>query len=89
MRNLLIDFPLSRRHTFKLTRIPFLSVKTRTKAVYKGGVLKPLMKLDLEEGEEVDIEIKSAVKRTYGMFKVDRETAKEIAESEDLSYLDA
>jgi len=47
------------------------------------------MKLDLEEGEVVDIEIKSAVKRTYGMFKVDPETAKEIAESEDLSYLDA
>jgi len=64
-------------------------VKTRTKAIYKGGVLRPLGKLDLKEGEEVDIEIRSAVKRTYGMFKVDPETAKEIAESEDLSYLDA
>jgi predicted DNA-binding antitoxin AbrB/MazE fold protein len=64
-------------------------VKTKTKAIYKGGVLKPLVKLDLKEGEEVNIEIRSAVKRTYGMFKVDHETAKEIAESEDLSYLDA
>lgn len=63
-------------------------MKTRTRAVYKGGVLKPLKKLDLKEGEEVDIEIKSAVRKTYGMFKVDPETAKEIAESEDLSYLD-
>ncbi len=61
----------------------------RTKAVYKDGILKPLGKLDLKEGEEVDIEIRSAVKRTYGMFKVDPETSKEIAESEDLSYLDA
>jgi predicted DNA-binding antitoxin AbrB/MazE fold protein len=51
--------------------------------------LKPLAKLDLKEGEEVNIEISSAVKRTYGMFKVDPKTAKEIAESEDLSYLDA
>lgn len=64
-------------------------MKTRTKAIYKGGVLKPLAKLDLKEGEEVNIEISSAVKRTYGMFKVDPKTAKEIAESEDLSYLDA
>lgn len=64
-------------------------MKRKTKAIYKGGVLKPLRKLDLKEDEEVDIEIKSAVKRTYGMFKVDPETAKEIAESEDLSYLDA
>jgi predicted DNA-binding antitoxin AbrB/MazE fold protein len=64
-------------------------VKRRTKAIYKGGVLKPLAKLDLKEGEEVNIEISSAVKRTYGMFKVDPKTAKEIAESEDLSYLDA
>lgn len=64
-------------------------MKRRTKAIYNGGVLKPLAKLDLKEGEEVNIEISSAVKRTYGMFKVDPETAKEIAESEDLSYLDA
>lgn len=77
------------KHTFKSTRIPVLSVKTRTKAVYKDGILKPRGKLDLEEGEEVDIEIRSAVKRTYGMFKVDPKTAKEIAESEDLSCLDA
>lgn len=64
-------------------------MKIRTKAVYKCGILKPLVKLDLKDGEEVDIEIRSAVKRTYGMFKVDPETAKEIAEGEDLSYLDA
>ena len=64
-------------------------MKTRARAVYNGGVLKPLKELDLKEGEEVDIEIKSAARRTYGMFKVDAETAREIAESEDLSTLDA
>jgi predicted DNA-binding antitoxin AbrB/MazE fold protein len=58
-------------------------VKTRTRAVYKDGVLKPLKRLDLKEGEEVDIEIKSSVRGTYGMFKVDPKTAKEIAENED------
>ncbi len=64
-------------------------MKTRTRAVYKDGALKPLKKLDLKEGEEVDIEIKSDVRKTYGMFKVDPKTAREIVESEDISYLDA
>ncbi len=67
------------RYTFKSTHITFLSMKTRTKAVYKDGILKPLGKLDLEEGEEVDIEIRSAVKRTYGMFKVDPKRVKRSA----------
>ncbi|MFQ6052539.1 MAG: antitoxin AF2212-like protein, partial [Candidatus Hydrothermarchaeota archaeon] len=31
------------------------------KAIYKNGVLKPLRKLDLKEGEEVEIEIKRGI----------------------------
>ncbi len=37
-------------------------MKTKTRAIYRNGVLQPLKKLDLKEGEEVDIEIKSAAK---------------------------
>jgi predicted DNA-binding antitoxin AbrB/MazE fold protein len=62
-------------------------VKTRTKAVYREGVLRPLKRLDLKEGEEVDIEIKSAVRRTQGIIKIDPEAAREIAESDDYSPL--
>ena len=31
---------------------------TRVKAIYEEGILKPLEKLDLKEGEEVEIEVK-------------------------------
>ncbi|RZN35156.1 MAG: DUF104 domain-containing protein, partial [Methanophagales archaeon ANME-1-THS] len=31
------------------------------KAVYKNNVLKPLEKLDLKEGEEVEIELKKSI----------------------------
>ncbi len=60
-----------------------MHVKVRIRAVYKGGVLRPLHRLDLKESEEVDIEIKSAVRRTQGIIKIDPETAKEIAESDE------
>ena len=39
-----------------------------TKAVYKNGVLRPLKKLNLQQGEEVEIEIKDAVLRTKGII---------------------
>lgn len=40
------------------------------KAVYKKGVLKPLEKLDLKEGEEVKIHIsKSNIDRITGLLK--------------------
>ena len=32
--------------------------------------------------------MESAARRTYGMFKVDPETAREIAESDDITYLE-
>ncbi|RZN39230.1 MAG: DUF104 domain-containing protein [Methanophagales archaeon ANME-1-THS] len=40
------------------------------KAVYKNNVLKPLEKLDLKEGEEVEIEIRaSKVDQLIGLLK--------------------
>jgi predicted DNA-binding antitoxin AbrB/MazE fold protein len=40
------------------------------KAVYKNNVLKPLEKLDLKEGEEVEIEIRgSKVDQLMGLLK--------------------
>jgi len=42
----------------------------RIKAIYKNNVLKPLEKLDLKEGEEVEIEVKkSNVDRIVGLLK--------------------
>ena len=35
------------------------------KAVYENGVLRPMEKLNLLQGEEVEIKIKNAVLRTY------------------------
>ena len=35
-----------------------MNMATRTKAIYEEGILKPLEKLDLKEGEEVEIELK-------------------------------
>ena len=46
--------------------------------VYEGGVLKPLEKLDLREGERVKVEIKRhererVLERYEGRIKLDRE----------------
>jgi predicted DNA-binding antitoxin AbrB/MazE fold protein len=46
-------------------------MKTRTWAVYQDGVLRPLNKLNLRQGEEVEIEIANAVRRTKGIIKID------------------
>ena len=59
------------------------------KAVYENNVLKPLEKLDLKEGEVVEIEVTGVVRRTKGIIRIDRESAREIAESDELSVLDA
>ena len=58
-----------------------------TKAVYENGVLRPLEKLNLRQGEEVEIEIKDAVLRTRGIIKLDPETAREIADGDEFSVL--
>lgn len=53
----------------------------KVKATYESRVLKPVRDLDLDEGEEVELEIKkNIVKRTYGLIKLDAEAIDEIIE---------
>jgi len=53
----------------------------KVKAVYESNILRPVGELDLEEGEEVELEIKkNIVKRTYGLIKLDAELIDEIIE---------
>jgi predicted DNA-binding antitoxin AbrB/MazE fold protein len=56
------------------------------KAIYENSVLKPLEKLDLEEGDVVEIEVKrSPVDQLYGLIKIqNKEWLDEIIESPDL-----
>lgn len=57
------------------------------KAIYKDKVLKPLKKLDLREGEMVEISMipTSLAKRFQGTIKLsDRNLIEEIAECDDL-----
>ena len=63
-----------------------MNMATRTKAIYEEGILKPLEKLDLKEGEEVEIELKkSPVERLEGMIRIsNRRWVKELIESPDL-----
>jgi len=58
-----------------------MNMATRTKAIYEEGILKPLEKLDLKEGEEVEIEVKKAsVEEFHGKMRIDKEIADEIIE---------
>jgi len=63
-----------------------MNMATRTKAIYEEGILKPLEKLDLKEGEEVEIEVKkSPVERLEGMIRIsNRRWVEELIESPDL-----
>ncbi|NOR78704.1 MAG: DUF104 domain-containing protein [Methanophagales archaeon] len=55
----------------------------RIKARYENDMLKPLEKLELEEGEEVEIEVKKAsVEEFHGKMRIDKEIADEIIEME-------
>jgi len=56
------------------------------KAVYENSVLRPLEKLDLKEGDMVEIEVKKdAVDRLGGLFKISqRDVVDEIIESPEL-----
>ena len=55
----------------------------RIKARYENKMLKPLEKLELEEGEEVEIEVKKAsVEEFHGKMRIDKEIADEIIEME-------
>jgi predicted DNA-binding antitoxin AbrB/MazE fold protein len=58
-----------------------------TKAVYENGVLRPMEKLNLRQGDEVEIEIKDAVLRTRVIIKLDPETARVIADGDEFSLL--
>ena len=63
---------------------------TRVKAIYEEGILKPLEKLDLKEGEEVEIEVKkSPVERLEGMIRIsNRRWVKELIESPDFERVE-
>jgi len=56
------------------------------KAIYENKVLKPLEKLDLKDGEVVDIEIRrDAVDRLGGLVKISRrDWLDEVVESPEL-----
>ena len=56
------------------------------KAIYENNILRPLEKLDLKEGDVVDIEVKKdAVDRLGGLIKISqRDVVDEIIESPDL-----
>ncbi len=58
----------------------------RVKAIYRHEVLEPLQKLDLAEGDEVEIEVKkNPIERLEGMIKIsNRKWVNEIIESPDL-----
>ena len=55
--------------------------KMRIKAVYMDEILKPLQKLDLREGEEVEIEIKKNItESTFGIISLQHREIEEIIE---------
>jgi len=58
----------------------------RMKAIYQDAVLKPLTKLDLREGEEVEIALKTTpIEKLEGLIKIsNRKWVEEIIESPDL-----
>ena len=59
------------------------------KAVYENSVLRPLEKLDLNEGDMVEIEVKrDAVDRLGGLVRISqRDVVDEIIESPELGPL--
>jgi len=59
-----------------------LVMKMKTKAIYGGGVLKPLEKIELEENVEIFIEIKK--RRMKGLLKVDNKIVDAVIENEEL-----
>ena len=51
----------------------------RIKARYENEMLKPLEKLELEEGEEVEIEVKKTfIEEFYGKTRIEKEIADEL-----------
>ncbi len=60
----------------------------KVKAVYEGEVLRPLEKIDLKQGEEVELEVRRSVSdRTFGIVPLGHEDLEEIIEdTEDGSW---
>ena len=55
--------------------------RIKTKTMYEEGVLKLIGKLDLKEGEEVEIELKKSIKeRTFGVIPLEHDDIEEIIE---------
>ena len=52
----------------------------KIKAIYEHEVIKPLEKLDLKDGEEVELMLKKISEKTFGLFKLDHDTIEEIIE---------
>ncbi|NQE52412.1 MAG: hypothetical protein MOIL_00805 [Candidatus Methanolliviera sp. GoM_oil] len=70
-------------YNIKCNLIQVISMAIRIKARYENDMLKPLEKLELEEGEEVEIEVKKAsVEEFHGKMRIDKEIADEIIEME-------
>jgi predicted DNA-binding antitoxin AbrB/MazE fold protein len=63
-------------------------MRIKTKAIYENGILKPVQDLDLASGEEVEIEIGRSVRRTKGIIKLDPEIARDIADSDECTWLE-
>lgn len=63
-------------------------IKMRTRAIYENGVLKPLTDLNHQPGEEVDIEIGNSVRSTKGIIKLDPTIARDIADSDECTFLE-
>jgi predicted DNA-binding antitoxin AbrB/MazE fold protein len=70
----------------KIKLILVIGMAIRIKARYENEMLKPLEKLELEEGEEVEIEVKkNPVEMLEGMIKIsNKKWVDEIIESPDL-----
>jgi len=66
----------------KILMVAFMLVK----AIYENSVLRPLERLDLEDGDLVEIEVKkNPVDQLYGIIKVqNKQWLDEIIESPDL-----
>jgi predicted DNA-binding antitoxin AbrB/MazE fold protein len=53
----------------------------KIKAIYEHEVLKPLEKLDLKDGEEVELMLtKKISERTFGLITLDHDIIEEIIE---------
>jgi len=71
---------------FKFKSLFSIVIYMGIKAIYENNVLKPLEKLALKEGEEVEIEVKkNSVNKLVGIIKIsNKKWIDEIIESPDL-----